>query len=103
MNIAPRPTSRHVSRFGLALGLLAIILSLVAWWNNTARYSHLISAMAFAALMPSWCLLVDWTIPLRQQFKMARQNPLPVWAARLVWLGMALLFFALFVRFVFDR
>jgi hypothetical protein len=77
--------ARLVSYAGATVGVLACVVAFVAW-ALTGRTSHLVAAVAFAALVPAWYLRPIYVDQSTREALRERATPLP----RLVrWLSVA--------------
>lgn len=95
---AKAPAPRRIAAYVWAgFGVLASVVAFVAW-VQTGQTSHLLGALAFAALVPSWYLrLISFTQPLAQQLK-APHPPLPKPVVWLTLVGFVLLGASIAVR-----
>jgi len=88
MNTQPAnaQTPRRIGAYICAgFGVFASLVALIAW-AQSGQTAHLLGAMAFAALVPSWYLRpVSFTQPMSQQLK-GPHEPMP---KSVVWLTVA--------------
>ena len=83
---------------GLGFGVLAVVVSLAAWFDS-GRWTYLVSAAGFACFAIVWSQLsLSFTAPLRAQFtgamELGRVDTL------LTWLGLLLVALAILLRWV---
>lgn len=102
MNTQPAnaPIRRRAAAYiWAAFGVLASVIAFVAWLQ-TGQASHLLGALAFAALVPSWYLRpTSFTQPMAEQLK-GPHAPLPKLVVWLTVAGFALLGASIALRLV---
>jgi len=91
MDIVSAPTTSSGTPWpGVALGIMGITLNAISWVHS-GQLSHLLGALAFAAITPAWYFTpISFTGPLSSNWK-RRRLPMPRWAQILALTGFVLL------------
>ena len=95
---ASRTFVHYRSPFLAAFGVVVLAVMFVAWFNTGEIY-RLLSALAFAAMAPTWYVLpVSFTDSFSSEWKQRRSGSFPNWAQWLTLIGLILLCASLGLR-----